>query len=119
MVENSILLAKEVRKRSLQMVHQANSSHIGGALSMTDILAVLYTSVLKYDSENPDWDERDRFILSKGHACVSLYSILALRGFFPVEELNEYGKNGSRLLTHITHYVPGVEISAGSSHSDF
>ncbi|MDR3118498.1 MAG: transketolase [Mediterranea sp.] len=111
---NSKLLAKEVRKKSLQMVHQANASHIGGALSMTDILAVLYTSVLKYNSKDPGWDERDRFILSKGHACVSLYSILALCGFFPVEELDEYGKNGSRLLTHTTHYIPGVEISAGS-----
>jgi len=114
MTGNSKLLAKEVRKKSLQMVHLANSSHIGGALSMTDILAVLYTSVLKYNPENPNWEERDRFILSKGHACVSLYSILALCGFFPLEELEEYGKNGSRLLTHVTHYIPGVEVSAGS-----
>ena len=62
------------------MVHDANASHIGGALSMADILAVLYTDILKYDPQNPAWDGRDRFILSKGHACVSLYAALALKG---------------------------------------
>ncbi|NDV58030.1 transketolase [Bacteroides sp. 519] len=114
MINDSILLAKEIRKRSLQMVHQANASHIGGAFSMADILAVLYTSVLKNDASNPDWEDRDRFILSKGHACVALYSVLCLRGYFPVDLLDEYGKDGSKLLSHTTHYVPGVEISAGS-----
>lgn len=114
MMKDSILLAKEVRKKSLQMVHRANASHIGGASSMADILAVLYTSILKHDASNPDWDERDRFILSKGHSCVSLYSVLALCGYFPVEELGEYGENGSRMLSHTTHYIPGIEISAGS-----
>lgn len=114
MINDSILLAKEIRKKSLQMVHQANSSHIGGALSMTDILAVLYTSVLKYKPDNPTWEGRDRFILSKGHACVALYSTLALCDYFPIDLLDEYGKNGSKLLSHTTHYIPGIEISAGS-----
>lgn len=113
-INNSISLAKEIRKKSLRMVYQAKASHIGGALSMVDILSVLYSSVLKYDSSDPHWSERDRFILSKGHSCVSFYSTLALCGFFPLEELNEYGNNGSRLLSHTTHYVPGVELSAGS-----
>ena len=114
MIENSLLLATEIRRTSLRMVYQAKASHIGGALSMVDILSVLYSSILNYDSSIPDWELRDRFILSKGHSCVSFYSTLALCGFFPLEELDEYGKDGSRLLSHTTHYVPGVELSAGS-----
>ena len=79
-MKDSISLARQIREESIRMVYQAKASHIGSALSMVDILAVLYTSVLKYDSLNPKWGERDRFLLSKGHACVSLYSTLALRG---------------------------------------
>ena len=114
MRDNSIILAKEIRKHSLQMVHQSSSSHIGGALSIADILAVLYTDVLSYKSSDPQWEGRDRFILSKGHTCVALYSALALFGFFPIEELDEYGKDGSRFLSHTSHCIPGIEISAGS-----
>ena len=113
-MKDSISLARQIREESIRMVYQAKASHIGSALSMVDIVAVLYTSVLKYDSLNPKWGERDRFLLSKGHACVSLYSTLALRGFFPLEDLREYGKNGSKILSHISHYIDGVEISAGS-----
>jgi transketolase len=111
---NSIQLAKEIRKKSLKLVYQANASHIGGALSMADILAVLYTDILKLDVANPKNPDRDRLILSKGHCCVALYAALALKGFFPIEELDEYGKEGSRLTSHVSHYVPGVEISSGS-----
>ncbi len=111
---NSITFAKHIREISVQMVHRAHASHIGGALSMADILAVLYTDILNIHPQDPDWDERDRFILSKGHACVSLYAALALVGFFPPEQLETYGKNGSKLLCHISHHVPGVEFSAGS-----
>lgn len=114
MIKDSIAFSKEIRKCSLRMVYQAKASHIGGALSMTDILSVLYSSILKYDSLNPVWEQRDRFILSKGHACVSFYSTLALCGFFSIEELNDYGKNGGRLLSHTTHHIPGIEMSAGS-----
>ena len=114
MIKDSIALSKEIRKCSLRMVYQAKASHIGGALSMVDLLSVLYSTVLKYDVSNPSWEERDRFILSKGHACVSFYSTLALCGFFSMEELDDYGKNGSRLLSHTSHYIPGIEISAGS-----
>ena len=96
------------------MVYQAHASHIGGAMSMADILAVLYTDVMKYDPSRPEAEDRDRFLLSKGHACVSYYATLALKGFFPKEELDTYGQNGSRLLCHISHHVPGVEFSAGS-----
>ena len=111
---NSGELAREIRKKAVEMVYVAKASHIGGALSMADLLAVLYSSVLKYDSQNPEWSERDRFLLSKGHACASLYAVLALEGFFDIEELETYGKDGSRLLTHASHKVPGVEFSTGS-----
>jgi transketolase len=96
------------------MVHAANASHVGGVLSMADLLAVLYTDVLRVRSDEPSWVERDRFILSKGHCCAGVYAALALRGFFPLEELKTYGQDGSRLMAHISHKVPGVEFSTGS-----
>lgn len=111
---DSTLLAKEIRKVSLDLVFEAKASHIGGALSMTDILAVLYTDILRFYPSEPNNENRDRFILSKGHACTSLYATLALKGFFPIEELKSYGKEGSFFLSHTTHYIPGIEISAGS-----
>ena len=107
-------LARNIRIESLKMVSRAKASHIGGALSIADILAVLYADVLAVDSNNPHALDRDRFILSKGHSCVSLYAALALKGFFPREELASYGLNGSRLMAHVSHRVPGVEFSTGS-----
>ena len=111
---DSIALAKDIRKHSVGMVYRAGASHIGGALSMADILGVLYSSELRYRSDNPQWDDRDRLILSKGHSCVALYSVLALSGFYPVEQLDNYGKDGSFFLSHTSHYIPGVEVSSGS-----
>lgn len=110
----SVSLAREIRGHSVAMVTKAKASHIGGALSMADLLAVLYADVLKVRPDEPSWAERDRFILSKGHSCSSLYATLALRGFFPVEELGTYCEDGSRLMAHISHKVPGVEFSTGS-----
>ncbi len=110
----SAQLANGIRHHALQMVAEANASHIGGVLSMADIMGVLYAEVLNIRPEDPSWPERDRFILSKGHCCAGVYAALALRGFFPLEELDSYGKNGSRLMTHISHKVPGVEFSTGS-----
>ena len=106
--------AKEIRQLALKMVYKAKASHIGGALSMADILAVLYNDVLKIDVLNPSNAERDRFLLSKGHACTSLYATLALKGFFPIEELDSYAQDGSIYLSHTNHHIPGIEISAGS-----
>lgn len=106
--------ARDIRREAVKMVALANASHVGGALSMADMLAVLYCGVLRVDPAAPEWPQRDRFILSKGHCCSSLYAALALRGFFPMEELEDYGKDGSRLMTHISHKVPGVEFSTGS-----
>jgi transketolase len=111
---DTIEVAKEIRRLSLKMVYEARASHIGGALSMADILAVLYTDIMKSDGTNPFDPDRDRFLLSKGHACTGLYSILAIKGFFSKEELSTYGKDGSRFTSHTNHLIPGVEISAGS-----
>jgi len=107
--------ANNIRINAIKMVHQANGSHLGGALSMADILAVLYSSVLKVDSKRANWDGRDRFILSKGHACSTLYAALAEKGFFDKKLLSEYCKDGSPFLGHITKSdVPGIEVSTGS-----
>ncbi len=97
------------------MTHRAKSSHVGSALSMAELLAVLYGKVLRVNPSRPDWPERDRFILSKGHGCAALYAVLAERGFFPLDWLDTFYQNGSRLAGHITHTdVPGVEVSTGS-----
>ena len=113
-ISNSITLAKETRKLALRMVTKAKASHIGSALSMTDILAVLYFDLMKIFPENSNDKNRDILILSKGHACVSLYAILGLKGFFKLEELESYGNNNSNFMTHISHKVKGVEFSTGS-----
>jgi transketolase len=107
-------LAKAIREHALRMAHRARSSHVGSCLSAADILAVLYGKVLRVDPKRPDWPERDRFILSKGHAAAALYAVLAERGFFPVDRLETYCQDGSSLLGHVTTGVPGVEVSTGS-----
>jgi transketolase len=107
-------LAKDIRRSSLRMVHAANASHIGSALSISDIVAVLYGRILNINPKWPADELRDRFILSKGHACVAIYSALAARGFFPIEELDNYANDHSNLMAHISHKVAGVEFSTGS-----
>jgi transketolase len=96
------------------MVHRTNASHIGSSLSMTDLLAVLYGGVLRVDPTQPKWPERDRFILSKGHGAAAGYAVLAESGFFPVEWLDTYCQDGSKLPGHLTRGAPGVEFSTGS-----
>jgi len=81
---------------------------------MAELLAVLYGKALRVDPKNPQWAERDRFILSKGHGCAGLYAVLAETGFFPIEELDTFYLNGTRLAGHATTTVPGVEVSTGS-----
>ena len=105
--------AKCIRRLILETVTQAKASHIGSALSIVDILVSLYTEI-SVRPQNPNWDDRDRFILSKGHACVAVYAILVELGFFPKDELLSYGQDHSRLMNHISHKVPGVEFSTGS-----
>ncbi len=111
---DSVELAQKARIDALKMVHSANASHIGSALSIIDILSVLYTDVINIDPSNPNEENRDRFILSKGHACVGVYSILANINLLNKKMLNEYGQNESILMNHISHKVPGVEFSTGS-----
>jgi transketolase len=111
---DSRALALDIRAHSLNMVHLAKASHIGSALSIADILAVLYANVMNYKPHAPRDDQRDRFILSKGHACVAVYGALAALGFFPKEQLKTYGQDGSDLMNHISHKLPGVEFSTGA-----
>lgn len=107
-------LAKSIRIDALKMVHRANASHIGSCLSMADILAVLYDHILRYDSKKPNWPDRDRLIVSKGHACTIMYAVLAQVGYFDKALLETYGQNGTILQGHLSHHVPGVELSTGS-----
>ena len=106
--------AKKIRLETLKMVYQSGSSHISSAFSYVDILAVLYNQILNININNPEDPIRDRFILSKGHACSSLYACLALKGFFPIDKLSSYGQNNEILMNHVSHKVPGVEFSTGS-----
>ena len=106
--------AREIRREAVHMVHRVNSSHIGSALSMADILAALYTSVMRVDPADPRSPTRDRFLLSKGHATCGVYAAVALRGLMPMDLLEGYGTDGSPLMAHVSHKVPGVEFSTGS-----
>ncbi|HNO12174.1 MAG TPA: transketolase, partial [bacterium] len=96
--------SKAIRIEALKMVHASNSSHLGGAFSMADILAVLYGGVMNVNPKNPRWPERDRFLLSKGHACSALYAALALRGFFDMSQLTSFAQNGSFFTSHANHH---------------
>ena len=107
-------IAKELRRNIVKMTFTAASGHPGGSLSEIDILTVLYFRVLKVDPQNPRWESRDRFILSKAHACPGLYAVLARRGFFPEEELRTFRQINSRLQGHAHIMTPGVEMSSGS-----
>jgi len=108
-------LARRIRLHALHMTSRGGSSHIGSVFSMADILAVLYGAVLRVDPTAPKWRDRDRFILSKGHAGSGVYAVLAERGFFPVEKLMTHYQDGSDLSGHVSHKGnPGVELSTGS-----
>lgn len=107
-------LAWKIRRHGIEMTHLSGGSHIGAIMSVADILAVLYADVIRYDSKNPKWEGRDRFILSKGHAGAAIYAALAENGFFDVEELKTHYANGSRLSGHVSHHLPGVDFSTGS-----
>ena len=114
MVNDLKRFSAEVRWLCLKMTHQAGASHVGSALSIVDLVSVLYCNALKLDPNDPDDSQRDRFILSKGHACVAIYAVLAKCGFFREDQLAEYGTFGSIFMNHVSHAVPGVEFSTGS-----
>lgn len=108
-------LAKNIRIHALRMTSSGGSSHIGSILSMADLLAVLYGRILRVDPLQPQWPDRDRFILSKGHAGAGVYATLAECGFFPIEKLKTHYADGSDLSGHVSHHgIPGVEFSTGS-----
>ena len=108
-------LALRLRRHAVRMAQAGGSSHVGSALSMADIVAVLYGAVLKIEPTQPKWQGRDRFILSKGHAGTGVYAALAERGFFPADWLGQHYQNGSIFSGHVSHKgVPGVEFSTGS-----
>ncbi len=108
--------ARVIRNLILDMIFRAKAAHIGCSLSIADILATLYFGdVLRVDPAKPDWEDRDRFILSKGHACTTLYAALGLKGFFPLQKLDEYGTDGSVIGDHNTlGSLPGIETTNGS-----
>jgi transketolase len=108
-------MARKLRRHVITMTATAGSGHPGGSLSAADIITALYFRVLRHDPENPQWSERDRFILSKGHAAPILYGALAEAGYFPVAELATLRRLDSRLQGHTDrNLTPGVEMSAGS-----
>jgi transketolase len=108
-------LTQRIRRHVVRMVYEARSGHIGGSLSATDIMSVLYTRVLRQDPQRPDWPDRDRFVMSKGHCTPVQYALLAELGYLPVEELATFRRRGSRLQGHsVLGRPPGVENSAGS-----
>lgn len=108
-------MAKKLRRHIITMISTAGSGHPGGSLSAVDIITALYFKIMHHDPHNPRWKDRDRFILSKGHAAPALYAVLAESGYFPVEELTTLRKLDSRLQGHTDrNLTPGVEMSAGS-----
>lgn len=107
-------IARQIRLDVLDMVYRRKAGHPGGSFSAAEILAALYFHHLKIDPARPNWPERDRFILSKGHAAAALYSALARRGFFPVSDLEQWGHLGAHLQGHPDRIkTPGVEMSSG------
>lgn len=113
--ENLISISKEVRKNIIEMIYEAKSGHPGGSLSCADIITYLYFNKMKVDVNNPKDANRDRFVLSKGHAAPALYSVLAEKGFFPKRELKNLRKLGAMLQGHPdAKNIPGVDVSTGS-----
>src|SRR3989344_5984195 len=106
--------AKELRKQIIEIVYKAQSGHPGGSLSEIDMLVALYNHKLKIDPKNPKWEERDRFILSKGHASPGLYAVLADKGFFPKDELDGFRKINRMLQGHPELSTPGIDFAGGA-----
>jgi len=106
--------AKQVRRLIVQMLAKAGSGHPGGSLSATDLITVLYFAVLRHNPGQPDWPDRDRFHMSKGHCCPLWYAVLALSGYFPQEKLWTLRKLGTILQGHPDRRTPGVEVASGS-----
>ncbi|MCK5492288.1 MAG: transketolase, partial [Candidatus Omnitrophica bacterium] len=113
-IDDLVSTANEIRKLIIKMLAEAKSGHPGGSLSSTEIITCLYFEVMKNDPKNVDWENRDKFHLSKGHCCPALYAALSLKGYFPQEELMNLRKLGSFLQGHPDRKTPGVEVGSGS-----
>jgi len=114
-IEELEAICKDVRSDIVKMTAAAGSGHPGGSLSSVELMTALYFEVMQHRPHNVNWPERDRFILSKGHVCPVLYSVMARTGYFPVEELLTLRKLGSRLQGHpSSKLLPGLEVSSGS-----
>lgn len=126
MIKSTVILAEEaktirldhrskhLRRLVLQGLQGAGKGHVGSALSFIEVVRVLYDDIMKYMVDDPFWQERDRFILSKGHGCLGLYAVLADKGFFPKEELKTYTLKGSRLGGCCEIIAPGIEATTGA-----
>jgi transketolase len=116
--EKKELLTKksnETRRLIIETVHHAGAGHVGGPMSATDLLVSLYFDVMNIRENEPNWKNRDRFILSKGHSAIALYAVLALRGYFPIEEMKTFDSIDSRLQGHPDMTIlPGIDMSTGS-----
>ncbi|KKT89051.1 MAG: hypothetical protein UW89_C0003G0006 [Parcubacteria group bacterium GW2011_GWB1_45_10] len=109
------LIANELRKDVIWMCHRGKSAHLGTNLSAADIVTILYKKILRVKPKSPNWPDRDRFIVSKGHGAAIIYAALAHKGFFPKGWLKTYYKNNGKLAGHVTKLdVPGVEFSTGA-----
>lgn len=108
-------LSAKIRLEVCRMLKNRGFGHLGGSLSIVEVLSVLYGDVMRINPQNPSWEERDWFILSKGHAGPALYAALAVRGYFPLEMLNTLNDNGTRLPSHPDRLkTPGVDVTTGS-----
>ena len=106
--------SKHLRRQIIRMLAAGGQGHLGPAFSLVEIMRVLYDDVLRYDATNPKWQERDRFILSKGHGYMALYAMLADKGFIPESELDRFCQPGGILAVHPSRHIPGVEMDTGS-----
>lgn len=113
MQTDTIELARRLRLRCIELCHLKRSSHVGGALSVIDILAVLFWRIARVDPKKPDWPDRDRIFFSKGHASTAFYAVLEELGFFDGLS-DKFTEDGSFFTSHVNHKVPGVELSTGS-----
>jgi transketolase len=113
-------VARDARRLVIETVHGAGAGHVGGPLSAIEILVSLYHATMRIRPEEPRWPERDRFVLSKGHSCVALYAVMALRGYFPTAELRTFDQVDSRLQGHPDmQMLPGIDMSTGSLAQGF
>lgn len=109
------IFSKRVQMEVVKMIASLGVGHLGGSLSITDVLSVLYLNQMRYDPQNPQWDGRDYLVLSKGHAGPALYSTLALKGFFPVSELDTLNRPHTKLPSHVDRTkTPGIDMTCGS-----